>query len=151
LGDGGGFLILYRLRETDEETTGTSTAIEGDEQEDGPGGEDLGEQGDLLGDSRASRQWKIDSKASNIFVSWAVLSRARTAAALVSAMSTRVDVGTMAADRQGWRTRPLGAGPCCFSWEGRRHSEGGHLAFLAHENVATLAFFTNEERSESRD
>jgi hypothetical protein len=30
-------------------------------------------------------------------VSWAVLSRARTAAALVSAMSTRVDAGTMAA------------------------------------------------------
>jgi hypothetical protein len=35
--------------------------------------------------------------------------------------------------------------------EGRRRSEGGHLAFLAHENVATLAFFTNEERNESRD
>jgi hypothetical protein len=30
------------------------------------------------------------------FVSWVVLSRSRTAAALVSAMSTRVDAGTMA-------------------------------------------------------
>jgi hypothetical protein len=53
--------------------------------------------------------------------------------------------------RQGWRTRLLGARPCCFAWEGRRRSEGGHLAFLARENVATLAVFTNEERSESRD
>jgi hypothetical protein len=34
---------------------------------------------------------------SNIFLSWAVLSRARTAAALVSAMSIRVDARTMAA------------------------------------------------------
>jgi hypothetical protein len=34
-------------------------------------------------------------------VSWAVLSRARTMAALVSAMSTRVDAGTMAAARGG--------------------------------------------------
>jgi hypothetical protein len=36
LRDGGGFSILYRKREADEEITGTSTAIEGDEQEDGP-------------------------------------------------------------------------------------------------------------------
>jgi hypothetical protein len=56
LRDGGGFSILYRRREADEETTGTSTAIEGDEQEDGPEGEDGGEGGDLLGDSRASRR-----------------------------------------------------------------------------------------------
>jgi hypothetical protein len=97
LRDEGGFSILYRRREADEEITGTSTAIEGDEQEEGPEGEDGGESGDLLGDSRASRRWRIDSRASNIFLSWKVLSRARTAAALVSAMSTRVDAGTMAA------------------------------------------------------
>jgi hypothetical protein len=60
------------------------------------------------------------------------------------------EVSSLAADNI-WRTRPLGARPCCFAWEGRRRSEGGHLAFLAHENVATLAFFTNEERSESQD
>jgi hypothetical protein len=34
---------------------------------------------------------------------------------------------------------------------GKETFGGGHLVFLAHENVATLAFFTNEERSESRD
>jgi hypothetical protein len=43
LWDGGGFSILYRRREADEEITGISTAIEGDEQEDGPEGEDGGE------------------------------------------------------------------------------------------------------------
>jgi hypothetical protein len=43
LRDGGGFSILYRRREADEEITGTSTAIEGDEQEDGPEGEDGGD------------------------------------------------------------------------------------------------------------
>jgi hypothetical protein len=45
LRDGGGFSILYRRREADDETTDTSTAIEGDEQEDGPEGEDWGEDG----------------------------------------------------------------------------------------------------------
>jgi hypothetical protein len=55
LRDGGGFSILYRRRGADEETTGTSTAIEGDEHEDGPEGEDGGVKGDLLGDSRALR------------------------------------------------------------------------------------------------
>jgi hypothetical protein len=39
----GGFSILYRRREADDEITGTSTAIEGDEQEDGPEGEYEGE------------------------------------------------------------------------------------------------------------
>jgi hypothetical protein len=43
LRDGGGYSILYRLREADEDITGTSTAIEGDEQEDGPQGEEEGE------------------------------------------------------------------------------------------------------------
>jgi hypothetical protein len=43
LRDEGGFSILYRRREADEETAGTSTAIEGDEQEDGPEGEGGGE------------------------------------------------------------------------------------------------------------
>jgi hypothetical protein len=42
LRDGGRFSILYRRRAADEEITGTSTAIEGDEQEDGPEGEDGG-------------------------------------------------------------------------------------------------------------
>jgi hypothetical protein len=37
------FAILYRRREADEEITGTSTAIEGDGQEEGPEGEDGGE------------------------------------------------------------------------------------------------------------
>jgi hypothetical protein len=41
--DVGGFSILYRRCEADDETAGTSTAIEGDEQEDGPEGEDRGE------------------------------------------------------------------------------------------------------------
>jgi hypothetical protein len=43
LRDGGGFSILYRRRKADEEITGTSAAIEGDDQEDGPEGEDGGE------------------------------------------------------------------------------------------------------------
>jgi hypothetical protein len=43
LRDGGGFSIFYRRREAGEEITGTSTAIEGEEQEDGPEGEDGGE------------------------------------------------------------------------------------------------------------
>jgi hypothetical protein len=43
LRDGEGFSIMYRLLEADEETTGISTAIEGDEQEDGPEGEYGGE------------------------------------------------------------------------------------------------------------
>jgi hypothetical protein len=55
LRDGGGFSIVNRRREADGETTGTSTALEVDEQEDGPEGEDGGEGGDLLGDPRASR------------------------------------------------------------------------------------------------
>jgi hypothetical protein len=42
LRDGGGFSILYRRREADDEITGTSTAIEGDEQKYGPEGEDGG-------------------------------------------------------------------------------------------------------------
>jgi hypothetical protein len=53
LRDKGQFTILYRRREADDETTGASTAIEGDEQEDGPEGGDGNEGGDLLGDSRA--------------------------------------------------------------------------------------------------
>jgi hypothetical protein len=56
LRNGGGFSILYRQREADEEITGTSTAMEGDEQEDGPENKDGDERGDLLGDSRASRR-----------------------------------------------------------------------------------------------
>jgi hypothetical protein len=43
LRDGGGFSFFYRRSEADEETTGTSTAIEGDEQDEGPEGEDGGE------------------------------------------------------------------------------------------------------------
>jgi hypothetical protein len=43
LRDGGRFSVFYRRREADKETTGTSTSIEGDEQEDGPEGEDGGE------------------------------------------------------------------------------------------------------------
>jgi hypothetical protein len=43
LENGGGFSILHRRCEADEEITGTSIAIEGDEQEDGPEGEDGGE------------------------------------------------------------------------------------------------------------
>jgi hypothetical protein len=46
---------VNRRREADGETTGTSTALEVDEQEDGPEGEDGGEGGNLLGDPRASR------------------------------------------------------------------------------------------------
>jgi hypothetical protein len=36
LRDEGGFSILYRRREADEEITGTSTGIKGDERDDGP-------------------------------------------------------------------------------------------------------------------
>jgi hypothetical protein len=43
LRDGEGFSILYRRHEADEEITGTLTAIEGDEQEDGPEGDDGGD------------------------------------------------------------------------------------------------------------
>jgi hypothetical protein len=43
LRDGEGFSILYQRREADEDTTGISTAIEGDEQEEGPDGENGGE------------------------------------------------------------------------------------------------------------
>jgi hypothetical protein len=53
--------------------------------------------------------------------------------------------------RDGGRVRLERVHVASLAWEGRRRSEGGHLAFLAHENVATLAFFTNEERSEKRD
>jgi hypothetical protein len=42
LRDGGGFWILYRRREADQKITDTSTAIEEDEQEDGPEVEDGG-------------------------------------------------------------------------------------------------------------
>jgi hypothetical protein len=55
-GDGGRFYILYRRREADAETTGASTAIEGDEQEDEPNGKDGGNGGDLLGYSKSSRR-----------------------------------------------------------------------------------------------
>jgi hypothetical protein len=43
LRDKEGFSILYPRREADEEIFGASTAIEGDEQEVGPEGEDGGE------------------------------------------------------------------------------------------------------------
>jgi hypothetical protein len=43
LRDEGGFSILYRRREADEAITGTSIAIESDEQEEGSEGEDGGE------------------------------------------------------------------------------------------------------------
>jgi hypothetical protein len=48
--------MLHRRREADDETTGTSTAIEGDEQEVGLKGEDGGEGGDQLGVSSPSRR-----------------------------------------------------------------------------------------------
>jgi hypothetical protein len=44
-----------------------------------------------------------------------------------------------------WRTLSLGARPCFFAWEGKSRSEGVQCAFLTHDNVATLAYFTNEE------
>jgi hypothetical protein len=55
LRDGGRFSILYWRREADEKITGALTAIERDMGEDGLEGEDGSEEGDLLGDSRASR------------------------------------------------------------------------------------------------
>jgi hypothetical protein len=102
-------------------------------------------------------------------VGWGgVLLRARTAAALLSAGSTAVEAGTVAAAGAvtciltralaTWSTTSSGTADAS-AWSasmllrmGERESlEGGHLAFSAHENVATLAFFSNEERSERRD
>jgi hypothetical protein len=103
-------LDLDRRREADEETTVDSTTIEGDEQEDVPEGEDGGEGGwlevfeamkdRLEGVQRLRVLGFDDVRGSDGVVSrGVVLSQARTAAALVSTMSTRVDAGTMAAAR----------------------------------------------------